>query len=450
MKNIIKISALVIACLIMLTACDLPFFATCKHDDPEKIVTVPGREPTCKKKGVSDGLKCESCGVMVVPQTILEEIDCIESDWIIDLEPTEETQGRKHTECTMCKTVIAMETIPALGSGSEPPVDEKPDETNVYKLGLGVDFGHHASNESNLTFAAVVLDKDGRIVACKIDALQIKYKVDFDNETLQFTNLRTKKELGDEYNLKIAEMFGIDNNGDGIVLEWYQQAAAFEKHVIGKTVEEVSNMPLQTITNGYIISAEDSLLSAGCTIQITEFINAVVKACNDEQGVEFSTDKEFALGFGADCMDDGSCFTDDGCEVRVVTHFATSVVSDDKIVASLNDAIQTKVKIDWDLVVTEVGDLRTKREKKEEYAMSIWGVSMDNDGDGRVLEWYQQSAALSAYVVGMTPAEIEAIPLQTISNGYIIAADDALLSAGCTIQITEIKAAVLESATNAQ
>lgn len=449
MKNIIKISALVIACLIMLTACELPFFTSCKHDDPDKIVVVEGREPTCNKKGISDGLKCEKCGIMVVPQTVLEEIDCIESDWIIDLEPTEEAQGRKHTECTMCKTVIAMEIIPVLGSGSEPPVDEKPDETKVYKLGLGVDFGHHVSNESNLTFAAVVLDKDGRIVACKIDALQIKYSVDFDSETVQFTNLRTKKELGDEYNLKIAEKFGIDNNGDGIVLEWYQQAAAFEKHVIGKTVEEVANMPLQTISNGHIISAEDSLLSAGCTIQITEFINAVVKACNDEQGVVFSTDKEFALGFGADSLDDDSRFIDDGCEIKAVTHFATSVVSDGKIVASLNDAIQTKVVVDWDLEVIEVGNLRTKREKKEDYAMSIWGTSMDNNGDGIVLEWYQQSAAFSAYVVGMTAAEIKDIPLQTIPNGYIIAADDVLLSAGCTIMISEMMGVVVESIDNA-
>jgi hypothetical protein len=36
------------------------------------------------------------------------------------------------------------------------------------------------------------------------------------------------------------------------------------------------------------------------------------------------------------------------------------------------------------------------------------------------------------------------------SSGYVISADDALLTAGCTIQITEIKAVVAQSATNAR
>lgn len=38
----------------------------------------------------------------------------------------------------------------------------------------------------------------------------------------------------------------------------------------------------------------------------------------------------------------------------------------------------------------------------------------------------------------------------TLKNGYVISADKALLNAGCTIQITSIKAVVAESVNNAR
>ena len=75
--------------------------------------------------------------------------------------------------------------------------------------------------------------------------------------------------------------------------------------------------------------------------------------------------------------------------------------------------------------------------------------SPDNDGDGRVLEWYVQSAAFSAHVVGMTGAEVLAMET-TLVNDHYISTDADLISAGCTIQITGIKAVVAEAVTNAR
>ena len=87
--------------------------------------------------------------------------------------------------------------------------------------------------------------------------------------------------------------------------------------------------------------------------------------------------------------------------------------------------------------------------------MATYGQGMDNNGDGKVLEWYLQSAEFSKFVVGKTAAEVEAMATQTLENdfgtsGYVISADEALLSAGCTIQITSIKAVVAEAVTNAR
>jgi hypothetical protein len=76
---------------------------------------------------------------------------------------------------------------------------------------------------------------------------------------------------------------------------------------------------------------------------------------------------------------------------------------------------------------------------------------MDWNGDGKVLEWYLQSAEFSKFVVGKTAAEVEAMATKVVEGaGYVISADDALLTAGCTIQITAIKAVVAEAVTNAR
>jgi hypothetical protein len=83
--------------------------------------------------------------------------------------------------------------------------------------------------------------------------------------------------------------------------------------------------------------------------------------------------------------------------------------------------------------------------------MAKFGQSMDWNGDGVVKEWYLQSEAFSNHVVGMTKAQVEAMPTKVVEGaGYVISADDALLSAGCTIQITGIKAVVAKAATNAK
>ena len=82
--------------------------------------------------------------------------------------------------------------------------------------------------------------------------------------------------------------------------------------------------------------------------------------------------------------------------------------------------------------------------------MATYGASMDNNGDGKVLEWYVQSEAFSKYVVGKTGTEVAAMQTKTLENGYVISADEALLTAGCTIQITGITAVVAQAAANAR
>lgn len=353
-------------------------------------------------------------------------------------------------------------TAPATEGTTEEATTEDNGDVTVeeveYKLGMGVvvnvDSSSSATAEAagvaqiDATVAAVVLDKDGKIVSCRLDAVQNKITINADGTIVIPETFQTKMEKGDAYNMATWGA-SQDNNGDGIVKEWYEQAQAFEAWVVGKTAEEVENMPVQILENdfgtaGYVITADEDLLAAGCTIQTYDFQTAIVKACNDEQGMSFKTASTFTLGVAATSADDASAnaTADANGAVQVYSDFAAAVVVDGKIVATLNDAIQPKFEITAEGDIAGVTYTDTKRCLKEGYNMALYGSTMDWNGDGEVKEWYLQSAVFSNYVLGKTAAEVADMATKTIDSGYVISADDALLSAGCTIQITAIKAVV--------
>ena len=347
--------------------------------------------------------------------------------------------------------VLAIILIVALGGNSTPagPV------LNDYTLGMGIVTGfENGAAQVNSTVATVVLDKDGKIVACRLDAVQAKATLNTDG-TFAIANLKTKMELGDAYGMAAAVNYGMDWNNDGVVKEWYDQAKAFEAHVVGMTAAEVEAMGTQEVPGkGYIISNDEELLAAGCTIQIGEFKEAVVKACNDEFKVSFKSEGNFTLGVAVDTYDSESTVATAEGEgaLQLYSDFAASVVEDGKIVASLNDAIQPKITFNVNGEITGTSFKATKRELKGEYGMSAAvNYGMDWNNDGVVKEWYEQSAAFSAHVVGMTAEQVAGMGTQEVpGKGYIISNDEALLSAGCTIQITSIKTVVAESVNNAR
>ena len=404
-------------------------------DDPEATThdwsfSSSIKPATCLDEGV-DLYSCDDCGLLKIEDVGFG--DHVYSDWIIDKEATGKEEGRRHKECTLCGAFGKEEVISRL------PYDD-------YKLGMGVVVDMSSSRNGyaqvDSTVATVVTDADGKIVACRIDIAQNKMTVT-DGAVELDKIFKTKMELGDAYNMAA---YGLDNNGDGIVLEWYLQAKAFEEYVVGMTAAEVQNIKTQDIS-GRFIAVDDALLSAGCTIQITEFISAVVKACNDEQGMSFNAPSNFTLGVAANStVDPATTFAteDSNGTVAMYTDFAASVVVDGKIAASINDATQPKISFDIEGNIIETSFKATKRELKESYNMSAYGI--DNNGDGIVREWYLQSEAFSEHVVGMTADEVANMATLTNDYGYIISADDDLLSAGCTIQITGIKAVVAKSA----
>ncbi len=330
---------------------------------------------------------------------------------------------------------------------------ETPATEAEYKLGMGVVVDMNSSATGNAqvdaTVAAVVTDADGKIVACRIDVAQNKMDVTGGAVDTAKT-FQTKMELGDNYNMaKYGQ--SMDWNGDGVVKEWYDQAKAFEAYVVGKTVAEVEAIKTQVVEGaGYVIAADEALLTAGCTIQITDFITAVAKACKDEQGMSFKTNATFTLGVAANTTVDAATVAAtaeaDGT-VAMYSDMACAVVADGKVIATLNDAIQPKITISAAGEIVETSFKGTKRELKEGYNMAKFGAP--NVEGGTVLEWYVQSAAFSNYVLGKTATEIDNMETKVVNNHYI-SVEEGLLSAGCTMQITGICDVVAKSANNAR
>ncbi len=321
-----------------------------------------------------------------------------------------------------------------------------------YKLGMGVDVNMGSSAETNAqidaTVAAVVTDADGKIVMVRLDCAQNKMNTT-DGVVDTAATFKSKMELGDDYGMAPV---GIDNNGDGKSLEWYDQAKAFETWCVGKTAADLEGMTSQE-ANGHMISTDEALLSAGCTIQFDGFQKAVIAACKDEQGMTFTAKADsFTLGVAANttAAESVAPTAEENGTVKMYSDFAAAVIVDGKIVATVNDAIQPNITITADGTIAETAFKATKRNLKEDYNMATYGASMDNNGDGKVLEWYVQSEAFSTYVIGKTGAEIAAMETQTLDNGYVISADETLLTAGCTIQITGICSVVAKACDNAR
>ncbi len=317
-----------------------------------------------------------------------------------------------------------------------------------YKLGLGVVVSTASSKEGNAqvdaTIATVVTDAEGKIVLCRIDVAQNKMAI-ADGAVDTAKTFETKMELGSRYGMEGK----VDNDGNGVMLEWDAQAKAFESFVVGKTGAEVAALQTQE-AGGHQIAVDTALLEAGCSMQITDFMAAVAKACADEQGMAFkAVPGSFTLGVAAktSAADSKAATAEADGLVAMYSDIACAVVADGKVIATLNDAIQPKIDITVAGVPTAQEFKGTKRELKEGYNMAAYG--QPNIEGGTVKEWYIQSAAFSSYVLGKTAAEIAGMQTKEV-NAHQISVEQALLDAGCTMQITGICAVVAQAANNAR
>ena len=305
-----------------------------------------------------------------------------------------------------------------------------------YKLGMGVSLSTDSSKDNqaqvDATVATVVTDKDGKIVLCRLDVAQSKMDVTGGAVEADKT-FKTKMELGDDY--------GMVAYGNAIA-EWYDQAKAFESYVVGKTAAEVEGIETVVNDTGHNVATDEALL-AGCTMDITAFKAAVVKACSDEKGASFKAGKDFTLGVAAITeAADSTPVGEKDAQVKMYTNYGAAVVDKDgKILAALTDATQPVITADKDGKITGADFKGTKRELGADYGMVAYGNA--------IAEWDAQAKAFADYTVGKTASEVAGLETVVNDSGHNVTTDETLL-ASCTMDISGMMAVIALAATYAR
>lgn len=286
-------------------------------------------------------------------------------------------------------------------------------------LGIGIvsaASGKDGKANFNATVAAVVLDKDGKIVKCKIDAIQNAVDIKDGKITAPDKAFMTKYELGASYGMKEISP---------IKKEWFEQADHFADYVVGLTGEQVEAIAV-TEKNGQMVATEQLILS-GCTIGVSDFIKAVSAACNDKNMKKFSG-SELELGLGIESsVDSYSSKNADAGEgvLKLESDIVAAVTGKDgKVIAMSLDAVAPSIKFDATGTVTNAADaIVSKKALGDNYGMKA------ASGIGK--EWYEQAAALEDYIVGL-----DAIGINSINLGDDGKPTDSVLKAGCTVAIS--------------
>lgn len=318
----------------------------------------------------------------------------------------------------------------ALGSCSK--ADNKNNDNNNngdsaksnYTLSMGVvlstDRTAKGSAQCVSTVAAVITDKDSKIVDCYIDCAQNKMDIS-DGTVKTGQEYKTKNELGSDYGLAEASSIG---------KEWYEQAKYFAEHIKGMDEKKVSGIGV-----GDGGQATEVDLSSGCTIDISDMKKAVLKALSsDDAAVKLTSDKAPELKVSVTTYDSSSksATEDSGGIAAMYTDFCALAVTDGRIDGAVVDSAEPKIAFNKSGEPRDITYDGTKLEQEEDYGMLIASTI------GK--EWYEQSEFFCNYIKGMSADEVSAIA--TGSDGK---PDEADLLSGCTISVDKYIKAVVKA-----
>jgi len=348
------------------------------------------------------------------------------------------------------------EEEPADPVETEEPADETAVEGEIVKLGLGQNISIAKSREAgtdangnpvtaraqaDVTMAAVGFDAEGKVVSVDIDVVQAK--VDYDEELNVASDLeaevQSKKMLKEDYGMKPVSEIG---------KEWYEQIAALEEWMVGKTVEEIVNMPVKERDPAHQHVPDVEELTSSVTITVESYIAAVEEAWNNAIDVEGGA----TVGLGVQGLIGKSrgLGTDaNGNQVLPraqadVTMAATAFDADGLVVGTIIDTAQVRVDFDAEGKLTSdlEAELKTKKELKEDYGMK----PVSEIGK----EWYEQIAALEDWMVGKTVEEIVNMPVKERDPAHQHVPDVEELTSSVTITVEGYLEAVQRSFDNAK
>ena len=289
-------------------------------------------------------------------------------------------------------------------------------EPESLKLGLGVLADASSSKlEVTINYAAVLLDKDGKIVDCEIDTVVASAK-STDGVLALPEEVLTKGEQGDAYGMKAYS---------GIGKEWYEQAQALADYCVGKTKAEITGIAI-----GEGGKATDDTVKSFATMDISDLVKVVAKACDNAKDLGTKTGDTLKVASTSAAKGTDATEEADGSFTVSTDICALTVDKDGKVTASVIDAVEPKIAFDKDgTTFTPSSDLRTKGEKGDEYGMKAYS------GIGK--EWYEQIEGFCAYLKGKTASEISGIAMGDDGK-----TTDTDLLATATMAVSHFKALV--------
>ena len=97
---------------------EISFEDTIFEDKNHEELVISGYESTCEKEGLTDGIICKNCSIVLVEQKIIPKKDHVYSEWIIDEYTTYVSNGKRHKECMNSYKVLISEQIPKNNSST--------------------------------------------------------------------------------------------------------------------------------------------------------------------------------------------------------------------------------------------------------------------------------------------------------------------------------------------
>jgi len=119
--------------------------------------------------------------------------------------------------------------------------------------------------------SATAFDKDGKVVGTLIDNAQTKVNFDKTGKVTsdKAAQNKTKVELKDEYGMKKASKIG---------KEWYEQAAALSKWMVGKSVADIKAMKTVKKDDAHPSVPDEADLKSSVSISVQDYVAAVAEA----------------------------------------------------------------------------------------------------------------------------------------------------------------------------
>ena len=276
----------------------------------------------------------------------------------------------------------------------------------------------------DVTVAAVIVDEQGVIQACRIDSVPAEVKMDAKGTITSDLNaeIRTKYEQGSDYGM-VA--YG------GAIAEWDAQIDALCEFAVGKTVDELKNGAIDE--TGKAPAGTD--LASSATIFLGGYVAAIEEAANNAQALGAVSGDELVL-VTTSSLGSSAAVTEEGDgTAQLDTTVAVVTTKDGVITSCLIDAVQAKVTFNAEGAITSdlAADILTKNELGADYGMVAYS--------GAKAEWNEQAASYAEYVTGLTADEVAGIAV----NESTKPADGSDLAASVTIAIGDFQALIAKA-----